>query len=345
VRAFSGSRGDPGAFTRRTAGLTALAVAVTLALPFFLSTYYTTFLANVAVLGILALSLYFAWSLAGVLSFGQAVFFGVGAYGAAYATVKYHGVAAEILFPLAGLLLAALLGGLIAYLASASRLQEFMFAIITLIVAVLGNIALGAGGDATGGTQGFFGISSITIPGTSAAASAFWIGGLAAIAFVLFTLRVERSRFGLILRAVRDNPVRARACGYNADRYKGVAFVVSAVIAAIAGYLYARQNGYSSPDLAGFELSAVVVIYLVLGGRWAVWGAFLGALLVEGFKLQLGSQRPEVASLITAAVFIPIVVAFPGGAAALIRAVFKRRRSRPTGAGRPVVPEMQRERV
>lgn len=293
-------------------------------LPFLLPSYYTAFLANVIVLGLFALSLYVSWSLAGVLSFCQAVFFGVGAYSAAYASVKYEGLAAELLYPVLGLALACALAALIAFVASAGRLQELMFAIVTLVVAVLAQIVLTAGGDATGGSQGFFGIPALQLPGINSAASAVWFGGAIAIVLVLLVRWLVRSRFGLAFSAVRDNELRARACGYRAGFVKGLAFVLGAAVACLAGYLYARQNGYASPDLAGFALSANVIIYLVLGGRYSIWGAFIGALLVEGFRLELAGTAPEIASLITAAVFIPIVVLFPGGAAGMLDGLRRR---------------------
>src|SRR5690606_16010361 len=104
--------------------------------------------------------------------------------------------------------------------------------------------------------------------------------GVAAVAG-LVAWQIVRSPFGMVLSAVEDNEDKLDAVGYNVAGYKAVIFAVSAAFAGIAGALYAPLAGIVSPPLLGFEFSTEVLIWVLVGGRRSLWGAFVGALVVS----------------------------------------------------------------
>lgn len=301
---------------RGAAGLGATAV---FAIPLFTANLHTRLFANILILGVLSMSLYITWTLGGVLSLGQAAFFGLGAYSAAISTVRLDGALWGVGLPLAAIAVSAVLAILIWAVAATTKLSEFTFAMITLIVVVLAQVLVNSSGPFGGGTSGIAGIPSLSIFGMRGAQVAYVLALAVSVVAILVVRTLERSALGVVLTAMSGNETRARVCGYRVDVYKGVAFAVGAMLATFAGYLYARQNGLVTPSLVGFDMSAAVIIWLVIGGRWSLFGPFLGVFLVRMFQFLLAEAAPETYAAITAVAFIAMIWFFPGGAAAGLR--------------------------
>jgi branched-chain amino acid transport system permease protein len=135
-------------------------------------------------------------------------------------------------------------------------------------------------------------------------------------AFIAFD-GLLRSPFGLILTAVRQNPARARALGARINRTRTVAYVISSAVAALAGSLLAQLNHYASPDLAGWDLSGLVLIMAIFGGLGSVSGAALGAaivLLLSHFTARFTSHW----GLVLGVIFIVVVLFADRGLFALL---------------------------
>jgi branched-chain amino acid transport system permease protein len=124
---------------------------------------------------------------------------------------------------------------------------------------------------------------------------------------------VVRSPFGRVLVAIRDNPSRARALGYPFDRYKLLAFVLSATLAGLAGGLFAVNHGFVSLQEVYWPTSGKVVMMVVLGGIGTLWGPLLGAALVVQLEDYLATSGFEGIGIVTGLVFMLVVLLFRRG--------------------------------
>ncbi|WP_128254048.1 branched-chain amino acid ABC transporter permease [Falsirhodobacter deserti] len=240
-------------------------------------------LSEIAILGLFALSLDLIIGYAGVVSLGHGAFFGLGAYVAGLTSIHLTGE------PLTGLVLAALAAGLLGLatgpllLLRASDLTRLM---VTLGVAML--VLEGANQAAwlTGGADGLTGVMidpllgrfEFDLFGTTGYAYCL----IVTFAFFLIARRVVTSPYGLSLRAIRDNPLRARSMGIPVGRRILGLYAFSALIAGAAGALLTQTTMFVSLDVLAFHRSADVLLILVLGGVGYLYGGLLGAI---GFKL------------------------------------------------------------
>jgi branched-chain amino acid transport system permease protein len=125
--------------------------------------------------------------------------------------------------------------------------------------------------------------------------------------------RIVRSPFGRVLVAIRDNPARARALGYPVERYKLLAFVLSATLAGLAGGLHAVAHGFASMDDVHWTTSGKAVLMVVLGGIGTLWGSPVGAALVVQLEDVLATAGVDGIGIVTGAVFVLVVLLFRRG--------------------------------
>jgi branched-chain amino acid transport system permease protein len=264
-----------------------LAAGLVLAVfPLFGGNFGVDFVTKTMVFAILALSLELLVGQVGLVCFGQAAFFGVGAYAAVLLTPKTGAASALWLMPAAvGLAAAyALVVG-----ALSIRTRGVYFIMVTLAFAqmayyVAHDTPLG------GGTDGIYLNFVPTLgPIDLARAPGAYYATLACLAgaFLLLAL-VLRSRFGRALAGIRVNEQRMLAAGFSTYPYKLAAFVLSGAIAGLAGFLFAVKDGFVNPELMGWHISGTVLMMVILGGigqlHGAVIGAFAFSLLQELFK-------------------------------------------------------------
>jgi len=302
----------------------ALIVAVWLLLallPSVLSEWKVMQLSQLVSYGIFAMSLAFVWGQAGLLCFGQAIFFGIGAYTMAVLTKgMIPGVASGSGF---GLVAAALLPGLAGLLAGllmfrGRGLSGAYFAIVTLAAAVIAERAA-SHSSFLGGFNGLMNVPPLTytLRGESvelldAVPVYYALLGAAALVYGLL-LWTERSPLGTILRAVRDNETRTGSFGFDVSLYKTFSLALSASVAGFAGGLFVTQFGFVSPALIGAALSTEVLIWTAVGGREVLLAAFLGALLVRSVEGALSDRLGYYWLLALGALFVATVVFFPAG--------------------------------
>lgn len=251
-------------------------------------------LTEIAILGLFALSLDLILGHAGVVSLGHGAFFGLGAYVAGLTAIH---LTAE---PLTGLALAALAAGLLGaataplLMRGASDLTRLM---VTLGIAMLLYEGANRLSWLTGGADGLQGVSIDPLLGRFE----FDLMGHTGYAysltvlFVLFLIarRVMTSPYGMSLRAIRENPLRAASIGIPVARRVVAVYAMAAVYAGIAGALLAQTTMFVSLDVAAFHRSADVLLVLVLGGIGYLYGGIIGALVFKLLQDALSALTPQ----------------------------------------------------
>lgn len=245
-------------------------------------------------LALFALSLDLILGYAGIVSLGHAAFFGVGAYGAGLLAV--HGIINEPIVALvAGGLVAAVLGFLTSFLVI--RGVDLTRLMVTLGIALLLEALAERFSNITGGTDGLQGIEMQPIFGLFAF-DMFGKTGLfysLAVLFVLFLLarRIVYSPFGLSLRAIRNNPLRASAIGIPVNRRLIAIYTIAAFYAGVAGALFTQTTALASLDVFSFERSADLMLVLVIGGTGYLYGGLIGAVVFRMLQEVFSSITPQ----------------------------------------------------
>ena len=302
-------------------GLTAGLWALLAVAPLLLSEWKLSQLSQLISYGVFAMSLAFVWGQAGLLCFGHAVFFGIGAYAMAVVTkAMVPGVPDGTGF---GLAAAGVLSGLVALLAGlllfrGRGLSGAYFAIVTLAAAVVAERAA-SHWSFIGGFNGLLDVPPLrySFGGTTVelfdTVPVYYVLLTSALGMYLLLLFLERSPFGTALRAIRDNELRTAYFGFDVSLHKSFAFGVSGAVAGFAGGLFATQFGFVSPALIGVPLSTEVLIWAALGGREVLLAAFVGAILVRSLEGALSDALGSTWLLALGGMFIASVVLFPAG--------------------------------
>lgn len=259
---------------------------------------------------------------AGLMSFGQGIFFGVGAYAAGLMFVE-RGVQVPAAL-VVGTLVAAATAGIIGRLCIMR--QGVYFVMLTFAFASMFAAAVYIFKDVTGGENGLRGFPAMTV----GAFGVEWFSLGASVTLAVFTAvcyvlvyvaftRVTRSPFGAVLEAIRENESRALAIGYNTARFKLLAFVLSGACTGLAGGLYAVFLGAVPDTSLQVETSTVILVMTVLGGTASLSGSFLGAvayLLLQDFL----SGVWERWQIFLALALLGIVLYLRGGILGAVRA-------------------------
>jgi branched-chain amino acid transport system permease protein len=260
-------------------------------------------------LGLFALSLDLILGYAGIVSLGHAAFFGVGAY--AVGLIALHGYIPEpVLALIAAGLIAAVLGFFTSFLVI--RGVDLTRLMVTLGIALLLEALAEKFSDITGGTDGLQGIVIQPILGLFA----FDIFGKVAffyslaVLFVLFLLArcIVHSPFGLSLRAIRNNPLRASAIGIPVNRRLIAIYTLAAFYAGVAGAVFTQTTALASLDVFSFERSADLMLVLVLGGTGYLYGGLIGAVVFKVLQDVFSSLTPQYWMFWIGLVFVVVVM-------------------------------------
>lgn len=308
----------------RAADTLLLPVFALLALvPFTLGDFIAYQLGLFILYGIVGQGIALCWGRVGILPLGQAMFFGLGAYLGGGALIWAEGSWALLLPGLVlAVVLPALLAGLVALVVFRRQTGSGpYFSLITLALSMLTyQLALSAS-DLTGGFNGLTGIPPL--PGTDPWGNLYWVILGTLLATTLGTTWLLRAPIGTIWSAVAQNEARLSFLGYNVAGQKALAFAGSAALAALAGALYASQQGIVSPQTLGYVLSGELLIWTAVGGRQTILGPVAGAILI-GFlssELRDGFALWEV---LLAVIFIGVVLLMPQGLGGLVRPLVAR---------------------
>ncbi len=322
-------------------------------IPRVVSTFQINLLGRFLTYAIVGLGLDLIWGYTGMLSLGQGLFFGLGAYCfgmylnletagknlpefmGLYGVTSLPWLWQPFHSPVVALLLAIIVpmvvAGLLGYMIFHSRVQGVYFSIITQALTAIVALLLVGQQQLINGTNGItemrfiFG-NKIGAPSTKIG---LYIATVIVLGIVYLGCRaLTRSRFGRILVAVRDDENRVRFMGYDPVVIKTIVFAISAGIAGIAGALFVPQVGIIAPKQIDIIASIEIVIWVAVGGRGTLVGAVLGAILVNSAKSAISSSNPDIWQLIMGALFVGVVILFPMGLVGAYRDLVARIRSR-----------------
>jgi len=318
---------------------------------------------------ILALGLDLIWGYTGILSLGQGVFFGLGAYCMGMhmmLTIGKESVYGSDLpdfmvwnqvkelplfwkpfysFPVAiiGAMLVPMLFALVfGFFAFRSRIKGVYFAIITQALALAAWLVFNRNDTNLGGTNGltdFKQVLGYRLSESGTQRVLYVITVLCLGASYLLCQWIIRSRAGRVLVAVRDSEKRVVFSGYTPANYKLFVFVVSAGLAGLAGLLYAPQVGIITPAQIGVLPSLEMVIWVAVGGRASLAGAVLGAVSVNYGRSILTNYFPELWPFILGGLFVLVVLFFPDGLVGILRKGKSLLTQRKAAEEKPAVPD------
>lgn len=344
-------------------GFVAVVVALLLS-PEFLSRYDIINFSNFLISGLLALSLCLIWGYCGILSLGQAAFFGIGGY--AYGIIALnllndHGntdiaLIGGIIVPM---IFAALFGAIMFY----ARLKGVYIAILMLVVSLLLGLFMRQTADPSyvigaaylGGMNGLrpaspddpllpslilgFGESVLELDGRSIAFFYFMVG---IVAVVYLALRwLVNSSYGYLLIGCREDAHRTETFGYDVRLIQLGVFCISAAIAGLSGTLYTAWGTYIHPDGFNVAPNILVVIWVAVGGRKDLGAALLGSMVLNWISLRLASEG-EYSLLILGAILVLVMLLAPEGIFVTIGRWFERLTRRGPSAAQAAAPGLRR---
>ena len=281
---------------------------------------YTELGSRVLVMALAAMALNFLLGFTGVLSFGHAAYFGLGAYGTAM-TIKYlvpNTPLAILVGILVGTAAAAIIGAMIV------KLRGVYFAMVTIAFGQVFYFITFRWNDVTGGDDGLtnwyrvpvnLGVTKLDIL-HNPELFYYFILFFFAISVALMMLLL-RSPFGRTLLAIRENERRARFLGIPIERHIWISFVISCFFVSVAGTLYALLNNFVDPRALRWDLSGNFVIMAVLGGMRSFWGPLVGAVIFVVLQDYVSSMTENWESVI-GVFFVLIVLFFPRGVLGII---------------------------
>ncbi|WP_232698883.1 branched-chain amino acid ABC transporter permease [Brevibacillus daliensis] len=252
---------------------------------------------------------------AGQISLGQAAFFGLGAYTSAVVTAKYG------LSPMIGLLIAMIIPAVFAYVLgrAIAGLQGYYLAMATLAFGFIVQIGITEWESVTGGANGMINIPQIAFFGESELRMYYLVWALVTCVLV-FSLSLLHSRVGRAFRAIHKSEVAATSMGINVRSFKLSAFIISGIFAGLAGGLYAHFMGILDPQPFGLHESIKFLTMVVIGGMTSIWGALIGAVVINAISEILTVLREyipflhgDVDTIVFGGILVLIVMFMPEG--------------------------------
>lgn len=318
--------------------------------PFYLSSYSVTLLGKYLCFALLALAVDLIWGYCGILSLGHGAFFALGGYAMGMYLMRQigdRGVYGNAELPdfmvflnwtelpwywygfdmfWFALLMVAVVPGLLAfvfgYLAFRSRVTGVYFSIITQAMTYALMLAFFLNNAGFGGNNGltdFKEIAGFSLQSDGTRLSLFVLSGVALIVGYIVCRYIIASKLGRVLVAVRDAESRTRFMGYRVEHYKLFVFVVSAVLAGVAGALYVPQVGIINPGEFAPINSIEIIIWVALGGRATLYGAVIGAFVVNYGKTYFTGAFPELWLFMLGALFVISTLFFPKGLVGMVQ--------------------------
>ncbi len=296
----------------------AAVAALLVALPYAAAPYQAILMAYGLIMGIAAIGFNLLLGYTGLLSFGHAAFFGVGAYAVAM-MAKYWGTTSMELF-IAGGVLASLVAAAV-FGVVCVRYTRIFFSILALALSqVLWSLAFKFFW-VTGGTDGLRAPTPILLGGLLGKPDDkigylshryyYYVLAVFAVCVALMWVIVH-SPFGKALQAIRDNETRAEFVGIQVRRYRWLAFVISGTVTGLAGALWAPLNGLVTPDILYWAFSGEIVFLAVLGGFRTFWGPIVGAIVFNYLKTYAVGYTVYWQFLL-GAVLVVLVLGLPDG--------------------------------
>ena len=296
----------------RPIGWLAVVVAALAVAPAVLPPFFLQLLTEIAIVGLFATAFNLLMGFGGMVSFGHAAYFGLGAYAVAL-LVKRAGVPMLLALPAAPVVAAA---GALLFGFFIVRLSHTYFAMLSLAFAQIVFTVIFKWKTLTGGDDG---ILDVWPPTWLKSPMAYYYFTLAVVGVSLLILRaVVDSPFGYALRSVRENPRRARFIGIDVRRHQLVAFVISGAFSGLAGGLFAFYNGSVFPDFAYFTKSFEPLVVVLLGGLQSFFGPLAGAFGFKILEWLVSRQWPVYWPLFLGSIVVVVIVVLPYGFVGLV---------------------------
>lgn len=328
------------------------AVALLVVAPALLSDFRLSLLGRFVCLAIVAVGIGLAWGRGGMLTLGQGVFFGLGAYIMAmhmklddagpngapdfmrlYGTGEVPGWWEPFRSPVVTIVGIVLIPALVAFVLGTAvfrrRVRGAYFAILSQALAAAFAILLIGQQTTTGGTNGLNGFRSFfgfNLYDPVNKRMLFYIAASTLLVLLLVVWQLYRSRYGELLVAVRDQEERVRFLGYDPATIKTVAYVIAAAMAGLGGALFVPIVGIISPANVGVVPSIAFLIGVAIGGRTTLFGPALGAIAVAWAQTTLSESFPSFWTYFQGALFVFVVAFLPGGLAS-VGSLLRRRRA------------------
>jgi urea transport system permease protein len=301
--------------------------------PLFFKGYTVFILPQYILFGILAMSLAFIWGNAGILSFGQASFFAIGGYAFGLLLKFYPEINHFFLGSLIILFLGFVIAAIAGYFLFSAGVKSTYFVLATLALSILTEQLAVTKSNLTGGWNGLFvdriniTIGDFILVDLGGDFKIFYLILVIALLSYLALNFLEKNKIGKVLKGIRENEDRMLALGYKTSFYKTLAFGISGAFAALAGALYATHANFISPSVAGVLFSTEVVVWVAIGGRYSLLGAFAGGIIVSFLSNYLSTITPEYWQLFLGIVFIITIIFFKDGLAGIFKSNLKIRNS------------------
>jgi branched-chain amino acid transport system permease protein len=294
-----------------TRGLIIL-LAVLAVAPLALPPFFLQLLTEIAIIGLFATAFNLLMGFGGMVSFGHAAYFALGAYAAAL-LVRKAGVPVLLALPVAPIVAAA---GALVFGYFIVRLSHTYFAMLSLAFGQIVYTVIFKWKTLTGGDDGLL---DVWPPPYLKSPAAYYYFALAVVGLALWALAaVVDSPFGYALKAVRENPRRARFIGVDVRRHQLLAFIISGAFSGLAGGLFAFYNGSVFPDFAYFTKSFEPLVVTLLGGVQAFGGPLVGAFAFKVLEWLISRQWPVYWPLFLGSVVILVIVVLPQGFVGLL---------------------------
>ncbi len=304
--------------------LAVLVVAIILLffIPFVGSSFYTYLFIEIFIMALFAVAYNFLFGYTGLLSFGHAAYFSIGAYTSALFMMKV--IPSLPLAIMAGVILSMLASTVIGYLCV--RLDEIYFAMLTLAFGQMFYTIYWKWDTLTGGSDGLVNIPRPDIHigfisiGTSSITGYYYFTLIIVLFSVLVIWRIVNSPFGLTIKSIRESPERAEFIGIPVKRYRLISFVISGTFSGLAGSLFSPFERSITPEISLWTKSAEPVIMTLLGGMKSFFGPVIGSIIYIILK-ELISTKTEYWMLYLGILLIFIVIFFREGIVSSIKKV------------------------
>ncbi len=309
----------------------ALAVLVAALIGFYGLTFVTdiyilNILTRALLLAVLAVTVDLLWGYTGILTFGHATYFGIGAYVCAL-MFGHFGLAGP--WPLVALMIAIggsmLVAAVVSWLSFYHGASPLYASIVSLALPIVAVQIIFAGGNFTGSSSGLSGFETYYWE----IDTWFMLAGLFLTAVVIGARLFVGSDYGRILVAIRENEDRCSYLGIPVSKLKIGLTVACAGVAAIAGFIYAAFSNVVAPELAGFLLGTELLIWVALGGRGTLLGPALGTVTIDVTSSYLSGSLPYLWKLLVGIAFVTVIILLPQGLARIVQDLAERVRRKP----------------
>ncbi|MGC2787485.1 MAG: branched-chain amino acid ABC transporter ATP-binding protein/permease [Roseiarcus sp.] len=284
--------------------------------PLVLGAFAVNVLTRSMLYATLAVTVDLLWGFTGILTFGQAAFFGVGAYATAMTMTSLGSTPVWIAAALGlAIVLPVILGVLVGWLSFYHGSTPLYASVISLVFPIVVTQLVYSGGALTGSSSGLVGYDTLPLD----LEGFFRLSGLVMVVATVAAWIFVRSDAGKLLVAVRDNDLR---CAYLGVSPKRVQIALTAVLAGVAGavgFLFAHASGVVAPENTGFLFGTQLVIWVALGGRASLLGPVIGTLAIDYLSASLSGDLPFLWQLVLGASFVIIIILLPDGLAGLAR--------------------------